>query len=97
MRELAASGDQQVVVISGDVQAVVILELEGLFDFVAQHGELFGVPTGFHDLGTGSRFDLEGRCVEGSLRGKQLARVPSLLTEWYGWFAHHPETTIYGR
>lgn len=53
--------------------------------------------TGFHELGTGSRFDLEGRCVEGSLRGKQLARVPSLLTEWYGWFAHHPETTLYGR
>jgi hypothetical protein len=51
---------------------------------------------GFHDRETGSRFDLEGRGVAGSLRGRRLARVPSLLTEWYGWFAHHPSTTVYG-
>ena len=50
----------------------------------------------FHEQETGSRFDLEGRCVEGALLGRHLERVPSLLTEWYGWFAHHPETTLFG-
>lgn len=51
---------------------------------------------GFHERATGSRFDLDGRCVEGAFAGQRLERVPSLLTEWYGWFAHHPETTVFG-
>jgi hypothetical protein len=51
---------------------------------------------GFVDRETGSRFDLDGRCVDGSLAGKRLERVPSLLSEWFGWFAHHPATTVYG-
>jgi hypothetical protein len=33
--------------------------------------------------------------VEGELEGVQLAFVTSFLTEWYGWAAFHPETTIY--
>jgi hypothetical protein len=49
----------------------------------------------FHERETGSRFDLEGRCVEGPLSGRRLVRVPALLSEWYGWFAHHPTTTVY--
>ncbi len=53
-------------------------------------------PEGFFDRETGSRFDLEGRCVEGPLLGRTLARATSLLTEWYGWSAHHPKTTIFG-
>jgi hypothetical protein len=49
----------------------------------------------FHERETGSRFDLEGLCVEGTLSGRRLERVPALLSEWYGWFAHHPTTTVY--
>lgn len=51
---------------------------------------------GFYDRATGTRFDLEGRGVEGPLRGRVLTRVPSLLCEWFGWFAHHPSTTVFG-
>lgn len=51
---------------------------------------------GFFDGSSGSRFDLEGRCVEGSFAGQRLERVPSMTAEWYGWFAHHPATTVYG-
>jgi len=51
----------------------------------------------FFDRETGSRFDMEGRCVGGPLVGKSLARTSSLLTEWYGWFAHYPLTTVFGR
>jgi hypothetical protein len=51
---------------------------------------------GFYDLSSESRFDLEGRGVAGPLRGRKLERVVSLLTEWYGWYAHHPTTTVFG-
>ena len=51
---------------------------------------------GFHEQATGSRFDQEGRCVDGPLLGRRLERASSLLSEWYGWFAHYPATTVYG-
>ena len=51
---------------------------------------------GFHEQATGSRFDLEGRCVDGPLVGRKLERPSSLLAEWYGWYVHYPKTTIYG-
>ena len=53
-------------------------------------------PEGFFEDETESRFDLDGRCVAGALIGRSLVRVTSLLTEWYGWFAHHPKTSIFG-
>lgn len=45
---------------------------------------------------SGSLWNLEGEAVAGTLRGRRLARPTSLLTEWYGWFAHFPATTIWG-
>ncbi len=51
---------------------------------------------GFVDPSTGSRFDVEGRCVAGPLLRQRLTRVPSLTAEWYGWVAHHPATTVHG-
>jgi hypothetical protein len=48
-----------------------------------------------YDLQTGSRWNASGLSVEGELEGVQLAFVTSFLTEWYGWAAFHPETTIY--
>jgi hypothetical protein len=35
--------------------------------------------------------------VEGPLAGKQLAVVENHLSQWYGWAAFFPETTIFGR
>jgi len=52
-------------------------------------------PGRFRDTASGSEFDLEGRALTGPLRDKLLTRAESLLTEWYGWFAHHPATTIW--
>jgi len=48
------------------------------------------------DVQTGSRWNAGGRAVDGPLAGVQLAFVTSFLTEWYGWAAFHPATTIYG-
>ena len=50
----------------------------------------------FRDQPGGSVWNLEGAAVAGPNKGRRLARPPSLLTEWYGWFAHHPATTIWG-
>lgn len=49
----------------------------------------------FRDRGTGSQWTVEGLCVSGALKGKQLARLFSLQAEWYGWSAYFPATTIY--
>lgn len=42
----------------------------------------------------GNVFDLEGRCLEGPAKGRQLTPVPGLLLEWYGWSAHHAQTEL---
>lgn len=52
---------------------------------------------GFVERETGSRFGLDGVARDGPLAGTRLARPASLLAEWYGWFAHHPATTVWGR
>ena len=52
-------------------------------------------PGRFRETSTGSTFDLEGLARDGALRDRRLVRVESLLTEWYGWFAHHPTTTVW--
>ena len=36
-----------------------------------------------------------GLAIEGEFAGVQLAFVTSFFTEWYGWAAFHPETSIY--
>ena len=45
---------------------------------------------------TGSTWDPEGRAVDGPLKGKALAPVFALVTEWYGWAGFRAETGIYG-
>jgi hypothetical protein len=59
-----------------------------VLDFVRREGRVF-------DVQTGSRWNSAGRAVEGDLAGVQLSFVTSFFTEWYGWAAFHPETTIY--
>jgi hypothetical protein len=51
---------------------------------------------GIVDVGTGSRWTSGGCAFEGELRGVQLVFVTSFLSEWYGWAAFHPETSLHG-
>lgn len=53
-------------------------------------------PDGFVERATGSRFAWTGRAVDGPLAGTQLQRPTSCLAEWYGWYSHHPHTSIWG-
>jgi hypothetical protein len=46
------------------------------------------------DIETGSAWiQLLGKAVEGPLDGKELARLPSVWTDWKTWRAGHPATT----
>lgn len=47
------------------------------------------------DEGSGARFDLVGRCVQGAFKGQRLAAMPGLSTRWYGFSQTYPNTTIY--
>ena len=44
----------------------------------------------------GTRWDISGRAVSGPQAGSQLRYVTSFVTEWYGWAAYHPQSSIYG-
>jgi len=44
----------------------------------------------------GNSWNVSGRSISGPLEGTQLTFVTSFVSEWYGWAAYHPETTIYG-
>jgi hypothetical protein len=47
-------------------------------------------PAQFRDAETGSRWNLEGRCVAGPLAGLTLEYVPCGIEKWYAWSAAHP-------
>jgi len=38
---------------------------------------------------------LSGRAFDGPQKGKRLARIPSMVTEWGYWLMLHPESTAY--
>jgi len=52
-------------------------------------------PSLFTDKQTHSQWTVEGRGVAGPLAGKQITRLISLQSEWYGWSAYFPQTTVY--
>ena len=54
-----------------------------------------GTPGLFTDTQTHSQWTVEGRSVAGPLAGRQLTRLFSLQSEWYGWSAYFPQTTVY--
>ena len=51
--------------------------------------------TEFMDKETQSVWNVEGVAVDGKLKGKSLKRLENHLSQWYGWAAYFPETTIF--
>ena len=51
---------------------------------------------GVRDVETGSGWSGDGLSLDGELAGVQLTFVTSFLTEYYGWLAFNPGTTIHG-
>lgn len=86
----------------GGVPLIVVLEPEARFG-MAFLATLEGEPVDLRvEQGrlvddTGTVWSREGRAIEGPRAGATLTYVTSFVTEWYGWAAYHPETSIYGR
>lgn len=63
--------------------------------FVAMRTD--GGKVEFRDKETWSRWNIEGKCDEGPFKGRTLERIENHLSQWYGWSAYFPDTTIVGR
>ena len=49
----------------------------------------------FVDAQTKSRWGIEGRAVEGPLKGRTIRWVDSVQCRWFAWAAEYPETELY--
>ncbi len=47
------------------------------------------------DEETNSVWNIDGSCVDGKLKGKQLAFIQSYQEFWHSWKSFHPETEVY--
>ncbi|MBA4167255.1 MAG: DUF3179 domain-containing protein [Chitinophagaceae bacterium] len=47
------------------------------------------------DLPTGSVWNMEGKCVDGALKGAQLKHVQAYQEFWHSWHTFHPRTVRY--
>ena len=86
----------------GDLPIVILFDREAdvaLAYLAVVNGQtrLFSVDQGTFLDDTGNQWDINGRALAGPLGGTQLTFVTSFVTEWYGWAAYHPDTSIYGR
>jgi hypothetical protein len=52
-------------------------------------------PNGFIDRGTSSQWSIEGRAVEGPLKGKTLRWLPAVQCKWFAWAAEYSETKVF--
>ncbi len=49
----------------------------------------------FVDIETGSKWTIQGTCIDGELKGEKLEYINNHHEEWYAWAASYPQTTIY--
>jgi len=47
--------------------------------------------------GTGARWRIEEESLVAVAGGRRLPRLAGHLAYWFGWFAFHPDTPVYGR
>ena len=80
----------------GGSPIVVIMDPDALFG-IAYEATVDGELRSFDWVGeslvddTGASWSLDGSGDDG-----QLSFVTSFISEWYGWAAYHPDTSIYG-
>jgi hypothetical protein len=58
--------------------------------------ERSGEPPQIRDTGTGSIWEMDGVCVDGSLKGSRLNALPAYQEFWHSWKTFHPWTTRQG-
>jgi hypothetical protein len=90
-------GGRDVVVIASSVSqgARVYLREGASFAFAGDDPTPGGLPTSLSD-GEGTTWTVTENYLEAA-DGRQLERVPSHMSFWFGWFAFHTDTTVYGQ
>lgn len=84
------------IVIFYDARAVSAIAFSRVVgDQVATFERIDGSEFLVRDSETGSTWDMTGQAVSGPALGGSLAFVASYISEWYGWSAYHPSTTIF--
>lgn len=53
------------------------------------------LPVEFMDVETGSRWNMLGQAVAGSLAGQRLQQVPAYNSMWFAWATYWPDTWIW--
>ena len=86
------------IVVFYDAEAESAIAFSSVVNGQAARFELIAGP-GFRvrDDVANTVWDFTGRGVAGELQGQALEFVTSYLSEWYGWSAYHPATTVYGQ
>ncbi len=90
----ALGGIEIVVVASAETQAARIYAREGRVFRLADEDDR-GIPTMLVDTDGVAWEATEERLVNTADPSQTLARVPSHMAFWFGWFAFHPETERY--
>jgi len=54
-------------------------------------------PDELMEEGTGARWRIEEEALVSAHGDRRLARLAGHLAFWFGWFAFHPDTPVYGR
>jgi hypothetical protein len=80
---------------ASDTCSAVYREIDGK-SLTMEFREYPADKRGFYDKETGTRWSLEGLGLEGALAGKRLPRVNGTISEWYGWAAYFPQTSVFG-
>ncbi|MHC4930905.1 MAG: DUF3179 domain-containing (seleno)protein, partial [Planctomycetota bacterium] len=60
-----------------------------------RHSFVAVAPGVREDKETKSRWNMDGQCFAGPRKGEGLVPLHGLMAEWYGWFAHHPGTSVW--
>lgn len=95
--ETGLAGEQLVIVYSNEhkTTAVFRARVEGRalsFRLRSKGKEAFLEDAETHSMW----LPLEGRAVEGPLKGKKLEAVPYMHSYWYAWSAYRPKTRVVG-
>jgi hypothetical protein len=79
----------------GDVPILVLKDGGGAMAFDRRlEGRTLSFD-GLKDRETGSLWNAEGRCTDGDLKGRSLAPVFAIVTEWYGWSYYRPGSGVW--
>ena len=92
-----AVGDKNVVIVSSSMSSDVRVFERGdeTFSLNSMRVTLEGIPNSLVDSEGGIPGCQRNGTEENRRRSETLSRLPSFVVFWFGWYAFHPDTTLY--